>query len=125
MQIRKTFLILALGAVLVPATAGAETRWTTNYGPVTLPDQPSGNVSTIWGPWRGKVTGSFSSGSEGPTLRARHIGSFRDIPCVKQLNGAWYWGDLTWVFDRGYTRFRGTFNRCGEGEENEVTGRRD
>ena len=125
MPVRKVMVALALGAVLLPSVAAAETHWTTNYGPLVLPDRPSGSVSTTWGPWRGKVTGSFTDGPKGPTLNARHIGSFHDIPCTNQLNGAWYWGELTWVFDRGYSSFRGTFNRCGQGEENAVTGHRN
>lgn len=122
---RHIYALAGLMCVLCSVPALAETHWTTNYGPLTLPDAPQGSVNTIWGPWRGRVTGRFTAGPKGPTLNATHVGSFHDIPCANTLNGAWYWGKLSFVFDRGYRSFRGTFNRCGKGEENPVTGKRN
>ncbi|MDF1792797.1 MAG: hypothetical protein P1U88_12850 [Thalassobaculaceae bacterium] len=114
---RTPFLVVGLLIVAAAALAitqfagrdGAESRWSSDYGPLTLNVTQDGTVSGTYPEFDGRIIGTFHP--ELVQISGFWLQDASDLPCAEERGGTAAWGRVSFELV-GSERLLGVWSYC-------------
>lgn len=117
---------LALTLAALVSSGAVAGQWSTSYGALTLPDQPSGNVRAPYTDDSGRVIGRFLQPKCmgcGVVLTGIWVEAGSAKTCPTKEDGSSHWGTVQFEFNPEFTSFTGRWGYCDEPFGHDWSGR--